>query len=186
MFKNRTKKLFATELERMLTEMPLSKVRVKDLCERCGAQRQAFYYHFQDKYDLVAWIFNQDFERGLEDAAEPTYEAQTAAALRRMWERRDFYRTAFADRSQNSIERHIQDFDVRMSEEYVKRHTGAKKLTDQQLFEIKSHSYGSIGCTVEWLWGELSATPEQLAAWECKRMPAFMLDALNAAARGWR
>ena len=54
MFKNRTKKLFATELERMLTEMPLSKVRVKDLCERCGAQRQAFYYHFQDKYDLVA------------------------------------------------------------------------------------------------------------------------------------
>ena len=63
---------------------------------------------------------------------------------------------------------------------------GAKKLTDQQLFEIKSHSYGSIGCTVEWLWGELAATPEQLAAWECKRMPAFMLDALNAAARGWR
>lgn len=151
MFKDRTKRLIAEELEAMLSEMPLSKVRVGELCERCGAKRNAFYYHFHDKYDVVAWIFEQDYRAGLADAAGAGYVEQTAAALARMWERREFYRRAFADRSQNSIERHIQDFDVRMGEEHVKRHSGARKLTTQQMFDIKSCSYGSIGCTVEWL-----------------------------------
>jgi len=84
MFKDRTKRLFAAELEAMLREMPLSRVRVNALCERCGAQRQAFYYHFRDKYDLVAWIFEQDFRAGAEDAGCAGYREQTAAALARM------------------------------------------------------------------------------------------------------
>ena len=59
----------------------------------------------------------------------------------------------------------------------------AKELSAQRLFDIKSHSYGSIGCTVEWLRGELDTTPEKLAAWECERMPAFLLAAYDAAMR---
>lgn len=179
MLKDRTKKLFAAELETMLDEMPLAKVRIKNLCARCETQRQVFYYHFKDKYDLVAWIFKQDYRMGIEDADKAGYQAQTAAALKRMWERRYFYRTVFADRSQNSIERYIQDFDVQMAEKLVKRHIGVKKLSEQQMFDIKSHSYGSIGCTVEWLWGKLSTTPEQLALWEVERMPTFLFEALE-------
>lgn len=186
MFKDRTKRLLAAELESMLGEMPLSKVRVNSLCERCGAQRQVFYYHFRDKYDLVAWVFEQDFRAGAEDAGCTGYREQTSAALARMWNRRDFYRKAFADKSQNSIERHIQDFDVAMGARFVLRHSGAKKLSAQRLFDIKSHSYGSIGCTIEWLRGELDTTPEKLAAWECERMPPFLLEAYDAAVReGW-
>ena len=184
MFKDRTKKLFAAELETMLAEIPLSKVRVNELCARCGAQRQVFYYHFKDKYDLVAWIFEQDFRAGVEDAVGGGYQEQTARALAHMWARRNFYRIAFADKSQNSIERHIQEFDVAMSTGVVLRHSGAKKLSDQWIFDIKSHSYGSIGCTIEWLRGELDATPEKLAAWECVSMPAFLLEAYDDAARG--
>ena len=68
----------------------------------------------------------------------------------------------------------------------VLRHSGAKELSAQRLFDIKSHSYGSIGCTIEWLRGELDTTPEKLAAWECERMPAFLLAAYDAAVReGW-
>ncbi len=187
MFKDRTKRLFAEGLEAMLSEIPLAKVRVNELCERCGAQRQAFYYHFRDKYDLVAWIFEQDFRAGAEEAGCAGYREQTAAALARMWERRSFYRTAFADKSQNSIERHIQDFDVAMSTKVVLRHSGAKELSAQRKFDIEFHSYGSIGVTVEWLRGELDATPERLAAWECERMPSFLLAAYDASVReGWQ
>ncbi len=183
MFKDRTKKLFAAELESMLTEMPLEKVRVKDLCERCGAQRQAFYYHFKDKYDLVAWIFEQDFRAGMEETALTDYREQTAAALAHMWTRRSFYRKAFADKSQNSIESYIQAFDVEMSSRVVLRHSGAKTLSEQRLFDIKFQSYGSIGITVEWLRGELESTPGKIANWEYERMPKFMRDAYDAAVR---
>ena len=55
--KDRTKAMFADELEKMLEEMPLEKVRVLDICRRCEATPPTFYYHFHDKYELVAWIF---------------------------------------------------------------------------------------------------------------------------------
>lgn len=49
-----------------------------------------------------------------------------------------------------------------------------------ELFAIKHHSFGSIGCTIEWLKGDLQATPEQLAAWEFERMPDFLQEAFRA------
>ena len=38
-----------------------------------------------------------------------------------------------------------------------------------------------------WLRGELDTTPQKLAAWECERMPAFLLAAYDTAVReGWK
>lgn len=33
------------------------KIRVTEIYARAGVERLTFYYHFKDKYDLVAWIF---------------------------------------------------------------------------------------------------------------------------------
>ena len=59
--KDRTKQALAKALQDLLRTKTLEEVRVSELCARCDLQRQSFYYHFQDKYDLVAWIFLQDF-----------------------------------------------------------------------------------------------------------------------------
>ncbi len=48
-------------LKEMLRTMPLEKINVTALCEKCGCHRQTFYYHYQDIYDLVAAIcLNED------------------------------------------------------------------------------------------------------------------------------
>ena len=73
--KNRTKIMFANTLEEMLGEMPLAKVRVAKLCERCGATTPTFYYYFHDKYELVAWMFLQDFAAVFADR-EPAYNPE--------------------------------------------------------------------------------------------------------------
>lgn len=62
--KNNTKQLFAKTLEEMLLTTPFDKIRVTTLCKNCSAAPQTFYNHFRDKYDLVAWIFEQDFKKG--------------------------------------------------------------------------------------------------------------------------
>lgn len=182
--KDRTKQLFADELALMLHEMPLSKVRVSDLCERCGTGRQTFYYHFRDKYDVVAWIFECDYRLAESEVVtksdtfvRASSPATVARALELMWSRRAFYRTAFDDRSQNSIAEYIQDFDVKLMTQVTKEYLGVDDLDAWQLFAIKHLSYGSIGCTIEWLKGELKATPAQLAEWEFARMPSFLREA---------
>ena len=97
--RDRTKELFAAAMEEMLAETPLSKVRVGDLCQRAGAGRQTFYYHFRDKYDVVAWIFERDYRLAEEDAGLGNAQGVVTDALERMWERRAFYREAFEGRS---------------------------------------------------------------------------------------
>jgi len=55
-----TKKLLANSLKELLEKKPLNKITVKEIVENCGVNRQTFYYNFQDIYDLVEWIFQED------------------------------------------------------------------------------------------------------------------------------
>ena len=52
-----TKHLLAQSLQELLATMPLEKISVNDIVEQAGVGRNTFYYHFEDKYDLVNWYF---------------------------------------------------------------------------------------------------------------------------------
>ena len=56
-----TKKVLAYALKNLMETRPLNKITVGDICEACDMNRKSFYYHFQDKYDLVNWIFYTEF-----------------------------------------------------------------------------------------------------------------------------
>ena len=44
----------------LLTKKRTKKLTVKDIVEECGITRQTFYYHFQDRYELLDWlIYNE-------------------------------------------------------------------------------------------------------------------------------
>lgn len=75
-----------------------------------------------------------------------------------------FYRRAFADKSQSSIEWHIHESNLAHSLDLLRRHAGVRNATDEQVHAIMFHSLGSVGATAVWLRGNLEATPEQLAA----------------------
>lgn len=171
-----TKGMFADELERMMRGMRLSQVRVADLCARCGVERRVFYYHFRDKYDLVAWIFERDYSAAA-DGRAPYSEALYTEAHRRIWARHDFYRRAFEEDSQNSIRRYVLQFSIEANEAALRRHLGVSELSGDMAFHARHFAYGNVGCLVEWLRGDLEATPAQLTT----RMFACMPDILRAA-----
>ena len=43
-----------------MEKKPLSKVTVSELIKDCNINRNTFYYHFSDIYDLLKWMFEQD------------------------------------------------------------------------------------------------------------------------------
>ena len=117
--KDRTKIMFADSLEKMLETIPLDKVRVAKLCKMCGATTPTFYYYFHDKYELVAWMFLQDFAGEFGD----TMPGYSVGVLNRasipMEKRRAFYQKAFDDHSQNSITKYVEHFNLELSREAV-------------------------------------------------------------------
>lgn len=62
---NNTKESLAKSLKKMLAVKPIDKITVKDIVDSCKVNRQTFYYHFDDVYDLLEWIFENDAEDAL-------------------------------------------------------------------------------------------------------------------------
>ena len=60
-----TKNALASALKKMMEVKPIDKITVKDLVEICNVNRQTFYYHFDDVYDLLEWVFEEDANRVL-------------------------------------------------------------------------------------------------------------------------
>ncbi len=176
-----TKRMFADELEEMMARMPLSKVRVAELCARLGVELRVFYYHFKDKYDLVAWMFDQD-HTAASQAFVPYTQEFYAEAHRLLWARRDFYRRAFEEDAQNSIGRYLLEFSVQANEEALRRSLGVTHLSREHAFEARHFAHGNVGCVVDWLKGCIDATPEQLAASMFACLPKELREAY--AARG--
>ena len=52
----RTKQRMANALEKLLEKKPLEKITVSDVTDLCEINRQTFYYHFHDIYDLTKWL----------------------------------------------------------------------------------------------------------------------------------
>lgn len=62
-----TKTALAEALKELLSTKPLDKITVKDLVEKCQVNRQTFYYHFQDIYDLLGWIYKTEAVGAIRD-----------------------------------------------------------------------------------------------------------------------
>lgn len=60
-----TKEALGNALKKMMAIKPIDKITIKDLVEICGVNRQTFYYHFDDVYDLLEWVFEEDANRVL-------------------------------------------------------------------------------------------------------------------------
>lgn len=52
-----TKRALAESLKKLMAKKRFDKITVKDIVADCGVNRQTFYYHFHDIYDLMEWIF---------------------------------------------------------------------------------------------------------------------------------
>lgn len=58
-----TKKMMADALREKMTVKPLNKITIQEIVGECGLNRQTFYYHFKDIYDLLHWLYEYDAEQ---------------------------------------------------------------------------------------------------------------------------
>lgn len=57
---DKTKYLLANSLRALMKSKPFDKIKINDIVENCGMNRQTFYYHFQDMYALLEWLYYTD------------------------------------------------------------------------------------------------------------------------------
>lgn len=79
----KTKLLIANSLRKLMKKKSLDKIKIREIVEDCGVNRQTFYYHFQDIYALVEWIYTYD---GMQIFNEHKNECDWMSMIKRMFD----------------------------------------------------------------------------------------------------
>ena len=57
-----TKHLMAQALKKLIKDRPFSKITVQDIVDECNINRNTFYYHFENNYDLLYFTYSQEVQ----------------------------------------------------------------------------------------------------------------------------
>ncbi|MDN6398475.1 MAG: dihydroxyacetone kinase transcriptional activator DhaS, partial [Alkalibacterium sp.] len=73
--KNTTKEIISYSFKKLACEKTIDKISITNIMDQTDYRRQTFYDHFDDKYDLITWIFS--------------YEVSELNELISIWEKRE-------------------------------------------------------------------------------------------------
>lgn len=160
-----TKKSFANAMKQLLLTKDLQQVRVKELCDMVGAKRPTFYYHFQDKYELISWIYEQDVKQALETTKGRYNVVQLEHLLTTMQKEQTFYQRAFVDVSQNNLYTHIHETNLRLFSEIIKEQFQLETLSEEQIFSLGFYTHAWIGGLHDWIFKKYTVSAQEYASW---------------------
>ena len=108
---NQTKHLLAQSLQELMVTTPLEKISVNDIVDHAGVGRNTFYYHFEDKYDLVNWYFQSGITQFLvERSGYSSWDSLLTALESYFMENKVFYSNALAYNGQNSLQQYMFEY----------------------------------------------------------------------------
>lgn len=165
-YANITKHALANALRKLLEQMPFSKISVSHICEECGMNRKSFYYHFQDKYDLVNWIFDTEIEQILKEKAVGTSEEVPFSwdVLEKIcayfYEHRTFYSKVLQIEGQNSLAEHLREILVPVNRKLLEV-AEVEADAAHETFYIHFFSDAFMAALVRWLDEKECVSPEE-------------------------
>ena len=62
-----TKRAIQESFKKLLSNQPLDKITVKNITDDCGVNRNTFYYHYSDIYQLLEEIFLAEAQKSVDE-----------------------------------------------------------------------------------------------------------------------
>lgn len=148
-----TKKALAMSLKKLLAVKPLDKITVVDIAEDCEVNRQTFYYHFKDIYDLVEWTLITEAAQALE--GKKTYDTWQQGFLQIFeWvlENKNFVRNAYRSISREVVERILYEVTYQLLIGVIEeKAAGIAIREDDKTFIANFYNYAFVGIMLEWI-----------------------------------
>ncbi|HEX2985298.1 MAG TPA: dihydroxyacetone kinase transcriptional activator DhaS [Caproiciproducens sp.] len=159
-----TKKAIAASIKDLMRKKALQKISVADIVENCGINRQTFYYHFKDKYDLVNWIYYNEIvtavkrNRTIED-----WSGVVLDILNGMKRERSFYINALSVTGQNAFQEYFFDVTKGILLAVIDALDIQGPISEEDKnFIAEFYAYGLVGVTVQWARRGMKLPPEDM------------------------
>lgn len=173
-----TKELIAQSLMELGEMRPIDKITVQDIADNCGVSKRTFYYHFADKYALIAWIYRVEVERVLATAHDAwTYYDFQIANIHAFLKNADYYINAV--NNTNGGDSFIKTMCVQTHEVLEVRFAEQGEAPNERTwFAIDYAIHSAIIAIIDWYRSGMHLSPETLAEWIAEDFPQRAKDAL--------
>lgn len=180
-----TKLQLAAALKTLMAQKPMDKITIAELTNMCNIRRQSFYYHFEDIYDLLRWMIqNEAISLLQQQEGALLWKEGFLQLFRYLEENRAVCLCALKsvgrDHLRRFFEADIYAIIHRTIEELGKKIGVRNDLDSFVDVEMLTHFYvvALAGMMESWLLGEIDRTPEQLIQFA----DVILNDQLNGAA----
>lgn len=159
---NFTERAIIEAFNELLEERPLDKITVADISERCGINRNTFYYHYHDIYDLLDTIFREEADTILERyGGASDWREMVRAATSFVTERRTLIYHVYNSMSRNNLERYLFDIASEAMRSITAKDPRLQELLDEEREDVVTlYSATVVGLVLKWLNEGMKGDPE--------------------------
>lgn len=164
---NDTKKLLANSLKELMQNTPLDKITVKKLVEHCEVNRQTFYYHFKDIYDLLGWIYKREAIDNISNCK--TYKTWQQGFLKIFYyvnDNKEFCLNTFNSMARDHLEHflYIEVFKLLFDvvNEICSTSSNTNIPIEDKTFIANFYTFAFIGILTNWLKSNMKDKPEKI------------------------
>lgn len=144
----------AEALEDICKQKTLENITVREIASEAGVTRQVFYHHFEDKFDLAAWInyvhMYQSVKKSMEEDPTQMWYLATSYWMEQMLENKEFYMNAFQSSSQKEFQRIIREFFFG-AHKWQLEQRAKHEINEEEEFALRLYIYGGMEKIYEWV-----------------------------------
>ncbi len=170
MSSDRTKIAMVQAAIQLSKSKSIKDITVSDICRVAQVDRHTFYYHFIDKYDLVAWTYARIYKHD----AEGYSLREKERALEKIKSSSDFFIATMHDTSQNSLRKYALDYQFSYYLKLLEDTIGKENVSDDMKVAVKMYCYGSWGAVTDWIDMNFPLSSKQLAKVLEDTLPEFL------------
>ncbi|MBK5243213.1 TetR/AcrR family transcriptional regulator C-terminal domain-containing protein [Clostridium sp.] len=159
-----TKQALAQSLKNLMNTTPLGKITINDIVKECKVNRRTFYYHFQDIYALLEWIFKNEVGNVMEENI--TYKTWQEGFLRIFYylnENRKMVLNTYNSIARDKLETHLYSAVYNLVLNVVDEITLGKEVSEKgKGFVVNFYKVALVGLLLEWIRKNMIENPEQI------------------------
>lgn len=148
-----TKKAIIESFVKLLNERTLDKIKVKDIVEDCGINRNTFYYHFEDIHALMEEIMRLEVERVLlRDEDEGSWEESFIQAAEFALQNKRAVYHIYNSAGREDVKRYLNAIAEDVMSHFVERMAkGVPAKEEDKKLVIRLYRAMLVGTIEDWL-----------------------------------
>lgn len=157
-----TKDIISCSFKKLMEKKSFDKITISDISKEANINRQTFYYHFHDKYELLNTIFYNDVIVDLVDNFSiDNWTEKFFTMLNTLKSNSKFYKNALHTSYGGEFRTYLLNLTQKLLYSFIGKLTDGCSVDNFDIsYVAKFFAYGITGTVIDWVTSGMKESPE--------------------------